>query len=229
MFFAWSGLFEQMAMADVFVHYDDVQLPQGRSFITRVQVKTSTGVRWLSAPVERSSRGPINQVRLDQRTPWRQHHIVTLRTALAAAPHVETAVRLAEGLLHDHGTSLCSLNVAATESIAAEFGLAPRFLRSSALAIPGHSSERLVAIVQSLGGTVYLTGHGAANYLNHELFERAGLEVRYVRYGLRPYPQLHGEFTPFVTALDLIANMGRAANTVLDADSVNWREFRPPG
>ena len=52
MFFPWVGLFEQIRLANVFVHYDDVQLPQGRSFTTRVQLKAPTGVHWLTMPVK---------------------------------------------------------------------------------------------------------------------------------------------------------------------------------
>ena len=40
MLFPWIGIFEQIKLSDVYVHYDDAQLPQGRSFINRVQIKT---------------------------------------------------------------------------------------------------------------------------------------------------------------------------------------------
>jgi WbqC-like protein len=33
-FFPWIGYFEQVHRADIFVHFADVQLPQGRSFCT---------------------------------------------------------------------------------------------------------------------------------------------------------------------------------------------------
>ena len=48
MFFPWIGLFEQVRLADVFVHYDDVQFARG--FMNRVQVKVADGWRWLTAP-----------------------------------------------------------------------------------------------------------------------------------------------------------------------------------
>ena len=44
MFLPWVGLFEQVRLADVFIHYDDVQLPQGGNFMSRVQLKTASGV-----------------------------------------------------------------------------------------------------------------------------------------------------------------------------------------
>ena len=37
-FLPWSGLFNQIAMSDLFIHYDDVQFSKG-SFVNRVQLK----------------------------------------------------------------------------------------------------------------------------------------------------------------------------------------------
>lgn len=44
----WPGLFNQIKMADIFIHYDDAQLPQGRSFCSRVQIRTKDKIGWLS-------------------------------------------------------------------------------------------------------------------------------------------------------------------------------------
>ena len=65
MFLPWIGLFEQIRLADVFVHYDDVQMPRGRSFVQRVQIKTPRGQQWLSAQIDKKASGRrINEMRL---------------------------------------------------------------------------------------------------------------------------------------------------------------------
>jgi hypothetical protein len=79
--------------------------------------------------------------------------------------------------------------------------------------------------VQRFGGNVYVTGHGARNYFDHELFERHGISVEYMDYQKIPYPQLHGAFTPYVTILDLIANCGAESMAYLQSGTVRWREF----
>ena len=73
----------------------------------------------------------------------------------------------------------------------------------------GSSAQRVCDIVQVLEGTDYITGHGARNYLDHAAFERSAISVRYMDYRCVSYEQGHGEFTPYVTALDLVANCGR--------------------
>ena len=80
-------------------------------------------------------------------------------------------------------------------------------------------------VVKSQGGTVYVTGHGAKDYLDHEMFEREGVQVRYMDYRKTLYPQQHGEFTPFVSILDLIANLGRDGARVIDSPAVPLKDL----
>ena len=99
------------------------------------------------------------------------------------------------------------------------------WLRSSALKTEGTAWRRLLSIVKAVGGTRYVTAHGAANYLDHEAFERAGIAVEYMDYSKTPYPQLHGEFTPYVSIVDLIANLGTAAHAAIRPKTIPWRDF----
>lgn len=225
MIFPWAGMLEQVRRADVFVHYDDVQLPQGRSFITRVQIKTAQGVRWLSVPIERHGAESIANVKVDDGQPWRKNHLESLRHAYGHAPFGELVLEMARTVLEMKTPFLAELNIASIEVMARYFGFKPRFLRSGDLNISGHSTERLLAIVQHLEGTKYLTGHGARNYLAHELFAEAGISVEYMQYNIVPYPQAHGPFTPYVTGLDLLANVGTAGIEAMQSTTVPWQDF----
>jgi len=230
MFLPWLGLFEQVRLADVYVHYDDVQLPVGRSFMNRVQIKTAQGVRWLTAPLRHEAGKPlIRDVRLDAGR-WRDKHLAQLHHAFARAPHRADAMALAESIYALQTEHLAELNIAAIERIAAWLGLAPRFERSSAHGFASTSTQHLLDLVLREGGDVYVTGHGARNYMDFALFERAGVRVRFIDYQRRPYPQLHGTFDPHVTVLDAIANCGPAARELLVSGTLDWRDFmsRPP-
>jgi hypothetical protein len=123
--------------------------------------------------------------------------------------------------------TICELAVASMMAIHAYFRFQkPAEIHSSSrLKTPGRSSERVLGLVRELGGSVYITGHGARQYLDHELFEREGVSVEYLDYQKTPYPQLHGDFTPFVSALDLIANCGRDGAKMIASPAVPWRTF----
>jgi hypothetical protein len=55
----------------------------------------------------------------------------------------------------------------------------------------------------------YISGPAAKTYLDEELFNQAGISVRWFDYeGYPAYPQLFGEFEHRVTVLDLLFNTG---------------------
>jgi hypothetical protein len=225
MFFPWVGLFEQIRLADVYVHYDDVQFSKG-SFTNRVQIKTTRGSKWLTVPVRVHLGDSIREVQLADEDDWRQGHLSFLTQAFEAAPYAREALDLVAQVYGQGHTMLCDLVIASMDAVLHYFELAPvtSFLRSSDLAIGGSSWQRVLDIVKHVQGDLYVTGHGARDYLDHEAFDRAGVGVEYVDYEKRPYPQLHGEFTPFVSILDLIANSGRDGRKVIASGTKPWRD-----
>ena len=226
MFLPWIGLFEQARLADRFVHYDDVQLPQGRNFITRVQIKTPAGTQWLSVSIDRGRSGKtIAETHLVGDGDWRERHLSLLREHYRSATHAAEMLELAESIYGWDGDNLADLNIFAFERIARWLGLEADFVRSSALPVAGSGSERLLGICNHFEATEYLTGHGAANYLDHQMFESAGIGVSYMDYALAAYPQLHGEFIPYVSILDAIANTGAGCRELLTSATTDWRAF----
>lgn len=221
----WAGVFDQIRLAHVFVHFDDVQLPQGRSFSNRVQIKTDQGQSWLTVPLVRSSRGMIRDVLIDESSAWRSDHRKVIHRWLSRAPHYDEVAPMVERIFGFETKSLADFNIHAIELLAGHLGLERKFLRSSELGVNAHSSEKLCGIVKRLEGDCYVTGHGARNYLDHEIFERSGVGVEYIDYQLSPYGQFHGEFTPYVTVLDLIAHAGPASLSHMQSKLIPWREF----
>jgi len=225
MYFPWAGIFEQMRLADCFVHYDDVQLPQGRSFSTRVQVKSSQGPMWLSVPVVRRVGQNIIEARVDDGQKWRQRHLATLSQLYSKAPFKQDMLELAHTVLNTTTDNLCEINILSIELCAKYLGISGSIERSSRLGVAGASSQRLCDICKHLGASEYITGHGAKNYLDHDLFERSLVSVQYMNYQRSCYPQLHGPFDPHLTILDLIANVGPSALTYLNSPTTGWRSF----
>ena len=225
MFFPWVGLLEPICLADTWVFYDDVQFSKG-SFTNRVQYKTAQGTRWLTLPLARRSLGDrIDAIRVDDRVDFREEHLAKLEQAYRGAPYRSEMLQVVSALYEDCDNSLCDLAVRSQCALAAYFDLPqPRWLRSSELAIGGSGSRRVLDHCLRLSATSYVTGHGARNYLDHEAFERAGIEVRYMDYERRPYRQLHGAFTPYLSALDLIANEGPEGRRFIGGSSRAWRE-----
>lgn len=230
MFFPWVGLIEQVRLADQFVFYDDVQFSKG-SFVNRVQIKTASGIKWLTVPLKGVSLGQrIQDVQVDHARHWQRQHLDMLKQAYAAAPFLKDMLRVVQEVHDVHGANadtIGALSEASMVAVCRYFGLdtGRQFHHIGELAIGGSGSQRVLDIVQHLHGSRYITGLGAANYLDHEAFAQAGVAVEYMAYRKTPYPQLHGEFTPYVSILDLIANVGHAGIDHICSGTTHWKEF----
>jgi hypothetical protein len=227
MLFPWVGMLEQIRMADTFVNYPDVQFSKG-GFVNRVQIKTSRGMNWLTVPLHGLRLGQkINEVKINDQNNWRNEHLQMLSDAYADSPYVSEMLNLVESVYARDYKNIGSLSEASELALCEYFGIGShgKFLSSENLGIEGSGSRRVLDIVRALGGDTYLTGHGASKYLDHEAFELAGVRVEYMDYAKTPYPQLHGEFTPYVSALDLIANAGSSGINFIRPISIYWKDF----
>lgn len=226
MYFPWVGLLEQVRISDRFVHYDDVQLTRG--FYNRVQIKTKDGSKWMTVPLRDAHRGQLlNEAEPDEREDWRERHRQVLKMACAGAPFIDDMLGVMDHVLSQPLPHLAAVSRASTMAVANYFGLTESriFTDSSKLHISGKSSQRLLDICKNQKATTYVTGHGAKNYLDHEMFERADISVEYMDYLRLPYPQLHGAFTPYVSSLDLIANCGQDGLKYISSGTRHWRKF----
>lgn len=227
MYFPWIGIFQQIRLCDTFVYYDDVQFARG--FFNRVQIKTEQGIRWLTVPLINWHRGQlINDVNIDNSKNWKGTHRELLKQAYLGATFGTEMLELVDEVFSNDYSSIGELSIASTEVLLNyfyELSSGKEFLRSSSIGVSGASSQRLVDICLELNAGKYLTGHGAKNYLAHDLFDDKGISVEYIDYELDKYPQLHGDFTPYVSLLDLIANCGREGLGYIRGKSVAWRDF----
>jgi hypothetical protein len=223
MLFPWPGFFEQLSLADVYIDADDMQFSKG-SRTNRIQIKWGNERRWLTVPIMGSGAfQPISQLRAtDER--WRPKHRALLAQSLKGAPFRDHALGILDAAYaHERLYDLLSAGIAEAASY---LGISPkRWVRTSELNVEGRSSARALALVRSVGGTRYITGHGAANYLEHGDFEAAGVAIEYMRYSLTPWPQGGASFSPYVSILDLIGWTGPRAAEYLRPSTVGWRTF----
>ncbi|MBA3465655.1 MAG: WbqC family protein [Deltaproteobacteria bacterium] len=231
MYLPWPGIYEQIRLADVLVYYDDVQLPRGKGFNTRVQIKNDSeqGWQWLSIPVQRedSRLQRIDQTKFVDQT-WRKKHQRAIEQSYRKAPHFERVwSELIDPILQLETDLLSELCIESMSRVARYLGLDREFHRSSQLTdiATEDPTERLILICQRFGATDYVSGKGGMRYIAHDRFEAASVKVSYMDYALAPYPQLHGSFNPYVSIIDLLFHTGPEAPTYLTTKARYWRDW----
>ena len=212
----WRGVFEQIAKADLFVFYDDVQYDK-RGWRNRNRIKTRDGAQWLTIPVH--SRGaqidkiPIHQIEIDWEQPWHERHLRALNMAYARAPYYKEYAPWLKEVYARRPLLLADFTIPLTMELARLVGIEhTRFMRSSALeGINGQKTERLVQILTRVGADHYISGPAARDYIEAERFEAAGITLEYMEYNYPEYSQLYPPYDPFVSALDLLLMTGPRA------------------
>lgn len=211
----YCGVFELVRLADTFVLYDDVQFVR-RNWQHRNRVMTAQGPQWLSVPV-RATRGDLLRdvtVAADER--WQSRHWRTLEQSYGSAPHGPELLQAIEPHYEAEWTYLADVNMATFSTLCERLEVDARFLRSSDLGIEGRASARILAHCTELGADHYLTGPSARDYLDEESFAEAGVQLEYLEFDHPVYPQHRSdEFEPYLSVVDLLANVGPAAGALL--------------
>lgn len=205
----WLGFFDEMRRVDVFVYYDDVAFDKN-GWRNRNRIKGPYGEHWLTVPVRHSGRHGqlIRDVVIDGRGNWARDHVETIRQFYAKAPYLDDYLPGLEEMLHRPWELLIDLNLAVTGLMCGWLGLTTKVCLSSETGIEGGKSERLLNICRHFQADTYLSANASKSYLQQDIFTQSGIEVVWQNYQCRPYAQQHGDFLSYLSALDLILNVG---------------------
>ena len=221
----WKGYFDIISKVDEFILYDEVQYTK-RDWRNRNQIKTANGLQWLTIPVEVKGKYDqrIDETKIADKS-FAIKHWNSIKHAYSKAPYfkeyAEVFEKLYLGLDEDllsqvnykFISEICKILDIKTKiswSTAYE-SLAPEIQNESA-------NNRLIDLCVKSGATTYLSGPAAKDYMDIEKFSYNGIKVEWMDYsGYKPYQQLHGEFTHYVTVLDLIFNEGQNSSIFMNS------------
>ena len=107
---------------------------------------------------------------------------------------------------------MCKVNYKFIYAICNYLGIKTKLSFSQDYGLIEGKTERLVDLVQKAGGTEYLSGPAAKDYIEEDLFKNENIKLSWMDYsGYKEYPQLFPPFEHGVSILDLIFNTGKDA------------------
>lgn len=220
----WLGFFNQMALSDVFVFFDDVQYDR-RGWRNRNRIKSPNGPIWLTVPV--IQHGKFDQellhTRIADTEKWARKHIRSIEFNYRNAPFFHEYYPELKTILSGPFEKLIDLDLRIIREHMNWLGLKRvETHRSSQLNVKTKDKTgRLVEICRIFGIREYISGPLCRDYMDLEQFETAGIEVLLHDYKHPVYPQIHGEFIPYMAAIDALFNCGKDARKLLgDASSL---------
>src|ERR1035437_4249749 len=206
----WKGYFDMINMVDEFILYDDVQYTRS-DWRNRNKIKTPKGLLWLTIAVGKHYK-KINETQITDIN-WGKSHWSTIKQFYSKAPYFDGYKDVFENYyLNTNELFLSRINYQLIKLINEILSINTKISWSTDYNLIDGKTERLVNLVQQAGGTEYITGPAAKDYLQEDLFKDANIKVSWMDYsGYPEYPQLYPPFEHGVTILDLIFNVGKDA------------------
>jgi hypothetical protein len=209
----WKGYFDMIAAVDEFILYDDMQFTR-RDWRNRNRIKTSRGLQWLTVPVQ--VKGKYHQKIKETEiagTEWAEAHWKALANNYRRARYFdEIASWLEPVYLEQRFTHISQLNRHLIEAISEYLGIKTTITSSWNYRLIDGKTERLADLCRQAGGTSYISGPSAKDYVDEKVFSDLGIKLTWFDYSeYPPYPQLWDGFAHGVTILDLLFNCGRCS------------------
>ncbi|MBB3426614.1 hypothetical protein FHT85_003610 [Rhizobium sp. BK312] len=207
----WKGYFDLIAAVDEFILYDDMQFTR-RDWRNRNQIKTPQGLSWLTVPVKVKGKyhQTIRETEIDGRK-WAASHWKSIVSNYRKSRHFDEVASFLEPIyLNSNHDFLSPLNRELLEAICRYLGITTSITNSWTYDLVEGKSERLAELCVQAGGTEYISGPAARDYIEESVFRERGLGLSWFDYRDYPeYPQLWGEFVHTVSILDLLFNCGK--------------------
>jgi WbqC-like protein family len=216
-FAPFPGFFYKASMSDLFVLLDDVQFPQGTTWISRNRFKSHQGALWVTVPVWKKGLGlqTISQVRICHEGRWAKKHLESLKTAYRKAPYLPEHLAFLEEMFSGKNEKLMDLNLAVIHYLMRALAIKTRLVLLSELNVPSTGSRRLVDLCTLVGASQFVAQGPAKKFLDEKSFQDAGIEITYVTPPVPTYPQLWGDFIANLSAFDLVLNCGPKSHDIL--------------
>ncbi len=201
----WPPYFRKIQAVDVFVLMDTVQYQKG-GLQNRNKIRGKDDAFWLTVPVTGVFPSPIREMRpKDQH--WRRKHLEALRQSYGRSPYWEAYGEELAAIYDRDYELLVDVNRAILLYVIGLLEIDTRIVDLSDLETSGAKTDLLVSLTGAVGGSVYVSGPGARQYIVEETFTEHGLGLEFLPSVAPEYTQMHGEFIGGLSMLDMLFNV----------------------
>jgi hypothetical protein len=217
-FIPWGGLFARLMYSDRLVLLDETALARGFTFVNRNRLKGPEGEIWITVPLKRKGRGvqKIKDLEIYEKDRWRDKFLATLRHYYGHSVYFKSVVEEIRDAVDKQGPRFLDLALTLLNILKSNLEIDKETVLQSDLRIVGKGTPLLVSIAAQLRADEVILPHGSEKAVEHTLFEKAGIKLRFLRFDPPQYPQFWGDFLPHLSALDLLLCCGPEGRAVIE-------------
>jgi hypothetical protein len=207
-YFPYPGFFHKLSLGDVFVIMDNTQYD--KRFTNRNQISSTSGSIWLSVPINKKHKFLLNnQVQINNEISWNDEHYKKIFHAYNRSPYFSIYKEDFQRIYEKTWDYLIDLNIETLKQTLRWLGIKIEIIRESDLGISSTSTQRLIDCCKAVGADTYVSGPGAKEYLENELFNSQKINLEFQKYLPIKYKQFSSEnFIPNLSIIDMLCNLG---------------------
>ncbi|EHP40434.1 hypothetical protein OR16_25458 [Cupriavidus basilensis OR16] len=179
----WKGYFDMISAVDEFILYDDMQYTR-RDWRNRNQIKTAQGVQWLTVPVHVKGKyhQKIRETEIDG-SQWASDHWRAFTQNYRRAPYFhEIATWLEPLYIGESYAQLSQLNRRFIEAICRYLNIETVISNSWDYTLEEGKTERLANLCAEAGGSEYISGPSAKDYIEESVFAQRDIKLTWFDY-----------------------------------------------
>ena len=205
----WLGFFHKVSLSDKFIFVDTVQYEK-KGVTNRNKIKTANGEQWLTVPVLTKGKfeQKVNEIEINNAEQWPKKHWKSIELNYRKAPYFSQYSQFFEEVYQKKWGKLSELNETIIRHIFNVLGIKVEIFKASDINPVGEKTMLLIDICRKVGADTYLSGRGAMKYVDEGLFRQNGLNHMFQDFQHPVYKQLHSEFIPNISIIDLLFNHG---------------------
>ena len=201
----YIGYFQLIEAADVFIVYDNIKYTK-KGWINRNRFLSNGSDALFSVPLK-SASDSLNVVDREVSPEFAPDKLLNqLKEAYRRAPFLDSTLELLRSVLLQEERNLFGFLKHALDQTCAHIGITTPFVVSSTLDVD-HTlagQEKVIALCRAVGADTYINPIGGTTLYGHDDFAQAGIELRFLRSILSPYPQFPAEFVPWLSIIDVL-------------------------
>ena len=201
----WPAYFKKIAMSDKFVILDNVQF-QKNGVQNRNKLRNKNGEFWITIPLSGSMKEKINEKKCSNEK-WKKKHFQSITQSYSKCSFWEEHKVALEDLYANSNEYLNDINISFIKYFISEMDFETELHLASQLEAEGSKSDLVLNICKELSATEYISGLGSKDYLDLDSFTKNSIEVKFLESMNPSYEQIHGEFIPNLSLIDMLMNV----------------------
>ncbi|MFX1391991.1 MAG: WbqC family protein [Promethearchaeota archaeon] len=205
----WLGFFHKLLISDIAVILDNVQF-QKNYFINRNKIRTNHGDTWLTVPVLTS--GHIDkrmiEMKINNNINWHKKHKKSINIHYKKAPYFLNYYDYFEKLYDKNWIYLTDLLKETMSFFFKELNIETKIYYQSNLGFKKKKQDLILEMCEYFDSDIFVFGKDGRKYADPEYFKLNKRNIYFQDYNHPTYPQLHGDFIPYLSVLDLLFNVG---------------------